>query len=116
MRQVSKQQVVGREVNRINPALTDLLNLRVPFPDAVRIALWREAVHRGRSAASHSRSAFAEFAARHGLNRNNLTNSIYNGRTPTEAMIHALVAELGADSDWWREQIWHVGKPVSIAV
>jgi hypothetical protein len=116
MRQVSKQQNAVDEVNHIDPALKRLLSLGVPFPDAVRIALWRSAVESGVSTNSHSRSAFAEFAARNGLNRNNFTNSIYNGRTPTEAMVQSLMTELGGSARWWREQIWNVGKPTSIAV
>jgi hypothetical protein len=104
------------DVNKVpSPYLERLINVGVPFADAARIALWRRAAELRLHSDRHSRGAISDFAARHNLNRNNLTNSIYAGRTPSPEMIAALIEELGGNEAWWREQMWLAGKPQEVA-
>lgn len=104
------------EVNEgLDIVLAQLLEIGVSLGDAVRIALWKRGVRLGDTTHKHSRSAIPEFAIRHRLNRNNLTASLYSGRTPTDEMVSALITELGGTSTWWREQMWQLARPTAAA-
>lgn len=54
-------------------------------------------------------------ALRQGVDRTQLSNAINGNLRATDAVIAALVAELGGTSSEWRELLWLAAKPQTAA-
>lgn len=55
------------------------------------------------------------FAERHSLPAKAVSNAINGNVRPTDALIAALVAELGGTAGEWRELLWLAAKPTALA-
>ena len=56
-----------------------------------------------------------EFADKYGIARPTVTNHINANVRPSDATINALVEELGATPDEWRELLWQAMRPDHLA-
>jgi plasmid maintenance system antidote protein VapI len=52
-----------------------------------------------------------QFAERHGLRREAVTDQVNGVRRPTPEVIHALSTDLGGSEEEWRALLWVASKP-----
>lgn len=56
----------------------------------------------------------SDFADKYGFPRPTVSQVVNGAVRPTDAMLTALIKELGGDPDGWRELLWLAGKPAHV--